>query len=194
MPLHPPIEFRYFKIAEGFPAKPALEYVLTHFINAKRDAMAEASVSEAVFESSLVMIEELDGKEATHGTYPDYDVWMRFAFSHYDYLARATDRSAAGEVPRFEIEQAEAAEHGIVGEGEDDDGTDDDAAEPERGEEGDWWVFVRSYLALHYSGAALALRFTQGPLGGPVYCTCWICYAEGDGADLGAAARGLGYR
>jgi len=201
MPDHPPIEFRYFKIAEDFPARPALEFVLGHVIDAKRDAMAASSVSEAVFESALVLIDGMDDKQAAPGAYPHFDIWMRFAVSHDDYLAQVADKDAAGDVVRFEIEQLEDAEHGIVGDTGDD---DEDAAgtpvgtpvepQPDCGEDGDWRVFIKSVLMFHYSAASLALQFTQGPLGGPIKCTCWVCYAEGDGDDLVMAAGHLGYR
>ncbi len=176
MPVHAPPEFRYFGFAVDFPAKPALEYVLCHFINLKRDAMVKSAISDALVDVGLALLEQSDGATEIDGAYPNLDTWLRFNFSHADFVSRASDKALAAEYPRFEILQLDDSEWGV-----------DDA-----GGIGSQWVCVKAPIVFDYSSAALTLRFTQDVIDQSVDCLCWVTYAEGDGDDVSAIAAALG--
>jgi hypothetical protein len=177
---HPTIDFRYLGFARDFPAKDALEYMLRRFIDLKRDQMLESELSEAIFEVGMALLEEVDDQEARPGTWPNRDIWLRFEFDLDDLTSMAAVAAKAGEdIDQFRIEMVEDCEWG--------DDEDEDAIASR-------WVSLKSCIIFSYTSAALTLRFSRSLLGGPVDCTCWVSYAEGDGDDLKMAARAMGWK
>jgi hypothetical protein len=178
LPEHAPPEFRYIGFAQDFPAEAALEHVLCRFINIKRDAMAESELSEAIYETGIAILEEVDGEEPAADTYPNRDIWLRFQFSRDDLIELVEDKSAAADFDQFKIEYSGDAEWG----------------DAEEIDEGGRWVTVKSYIVFDYSSAALTVRFARSLLGGPIDCLCWVTYAEGDGDDVKRVAAVMGFQ
>ena len=152
----------------------ALEHVLGRFIDAKRVDMDKRDYTEAVIEVGLAVLEEFDGDGGEVGDYPNRDTWLRFNYSRDDLIALVGDMDRS-DVGKFVIEQMGDSESGL---GEED-------------EIGTQWASVNAIIGFDYSSAALTLRFRQDIGGGPVDCTCWVRYAEGDGDDMQAIAAFL---
>lgn len=167
---HPPVRFSYTGFARDFPAKNALEYVLGLLIDAKRNAMANASMDDAIIESGFAILDEADGT-AEGRPYPNRDIWLRFKVTAEGFPALVD-----APVPLI----VDPMDDAVWGQ----DSTEGDGTN---------WVTVRSALTASYSSAAITFRFTQAPEGGPIACTCFVTYAEGDGEDIRDLAAHLGF-